>query len=181
MFQDTSYTSPEWLLAVYIPPISVARLPFLHVLSCISGFDTFFSMALLTDGKRDFFVALICLSRLLGWPKRASLSRFCRFSCALKAIRIYLLNTVSCISVLLSNPLRCLPSIYLWTRVIIYNSAGLWIAVPLSSIFQLAYWKLAAKAQDCFRPYSGSGRQAEPVLNSSSWWENRVTCACPNT
>ena len=71
MFQDTPYTSPEWLLAIYIPPISVARLPFLHGLSCISGFDTLFRMALLTDGKRDFFVALICLSRLLGWPKRA--------------------------------------------------------------------------------------------------------------
>ena len=38
---------------------------------CISGFDTLFSMALLTDGKRDFLVGLICLSRLLGWPKRA--------------------------------------------------------------------------------------------------------------
>ena len=71
MFQDTPYTSPEWLLAIYIPPISVARLPCLHGLSCISGFYTFFSMALLTDGKRDFFVALICLSGLLGWPKRA--------------------------------------------------------------------------------------------------------------
>ena len=146
MFQDTPYTSPEWLLAIYIPPISVARLPFLHSLSCIYGFDTFFSMALLTDGKRDFFVALICLFSLLGLPKRAyavfflnifrkkgirpfwsraSLSRFCRFSCALKAIRIYLLKSVSRISALLSNPLRCLPSIYLWTRVIIYNSAGL--------------------------------------------------------
>ena len=71
MFQDTPYTSPEWLLAIYIPPISVARLPFLHGLSCISGFDTFFSMALLTDGKRAFFVVLICLARLFGWPKRA--------------------------------------------------------------------------------------------------------------
>ena len=71
MFQDTPYTSPEWLLAIYIPPISVARLPFLHGRSCISGFDTFFCMALLPDGKRDFFVALICLSRWLGWPKRA--------------------------------------------------------------------------------------------------------------
>ena len=27
----------------------------------------------------------------------------------------------------------------------------------------------------------GSGGQAELVLNSSSCWENRVTCACPNT
>ena len=71
MFQDTPYTSPEWLLALYIPPISVARLPFLHGLSCISGFDTLFSMALLTDGKQDFFVALICLSRLHGLPKLA--------------------------------------------------------------------------------------------------------------
>ena len=71
MFQDTPYTSPEWLLAIYIPPISVERLPFLHGRSCISGFDTFFRMALLPDGKRDFFGALICLSRLLGWPKRA--------------------------------------------------------------------------------------------------------------
>ena len=145
MFQHTPYTSPEWLLAIYIPPISVARLPFLHGLSCISGFDTLFSMALVTDGERDFFVALICLSRLLGWPKRAyacfpeyiqenthtpwwagaSLSTFCRFSCAVKVIRIYFLKSVSCNSALLSNPLRCLPSIYLWTRVIIYNSAGL--------------------------------------------------------
>ena len=71
MFQDTPYTSPEWLLAIYSPPISVARLPCLHGLSCISGFYTFFSMALLTDGKRDFFVALICLSGLPGWPKGA--------------------------------------------------------------------------------------------------------------
>ena len=71
MFQDTPYTSAEWLLAIYIPPLSVARLPFLHGLSCIFGSDTFFSMALWTDGKRDCFLALICLSRLLGWPKSA--------------------------------------------------------------------------------------------------------------
>ena len=71
MFQNTPYTSPEWLLAIYIPPISVARLPFLHGRSCISGLDTVFRMALLPAGKRDFFGALICLSRWLGWPKRA--------------------------------------------------------------------------------------------------------------
>ena len=39
MIQDTSYTSPEWLFAIYIPPISIARLPFLHGRSCISGLD----------------------------------------------------------------------------------------------------------------------------------------------
>ena len=71
MFQDTPYTSPEWLLAIYIPPINVARLPFLHGRSCISGLDTFFRMALLPNEKGDFFVALTCLPRLLGWPKRA--------------------------------------------------------------------------------------------------------------
>ena len=71
MLQDTPYTSPEWLLAIYIPPISGERLPFLHDQSCISGFDTFFCMALLPDGKRDFFGALICRSMWLGWPKRA--------------------------------------------------------------------------------------------------------------
>ena len=145
MFQDTPYTSPEWLLAIYIQPISVARLRFLHGRSCISGLDTFFRMALLPAGKPDFFVALICLSRLLGWQKRAyvffpeyiqekthtpfwpraSLFTICRFSCAFKEIRIYLLKSVSCNSELLSSPLRCLPSIYLWTRVITYNSAGL--------------------------------------------------------
>ena len=145
MFQDTPYTSPEWLLAIYILTISVARLPFLHGQSCISALDTFFRMTLLPAGKPDFFGALICLSRLLGWPKRAYaffpeyiqekthtpflakgiIVHGCRFSCAFKAIRIYLLKSVSCNSALLSNPLRCLPSIYLWTRVIIYNSASL--------------------------------------------------------
>ena len=39
MFQDTPYTSPEWLLAIYIPPISEARLPFLHGRSCSSGLE----------------------------------------------------------------------------------------------------------------------------------------------
>ena len=71
MFQDTPYTSPEWLLSIYIPPITVARLPFLHGLSCISRLDTFFRMARLPAGKRDLIGVLICLSRLLGWPKRA--------------------------------------------------------------------------------------------------------------
>ena len=49
IFQQTPYTSPQRPLAIDIPPISVKRLPFLHCLSCISGFDTLFSMALLTD------------------------------------------------------------------------------------------------------------------------------------
>ena len=71
MFQDTPYTFPEWLLAIFIPPISIASLPFLHGRSCISPFDTFFHMALLPARKRDFFGELICLSRLLGWPKSA--------------------------------------------------------------------------------------------------------------
>ena len=70
MFQNTPYTSPEWPLAIYIPPISLTRLPFLPGLSCTSGFYTFLD-GLWTDGKWDLFVVLICLSGLLGWPKRA--------------------------------------------------------------------------------------------------------------
>ena len=52
---------------------------------------------------------------------------------------------------------------------------------PSAPFFNSLSWELAAKAQDCFRSYTGSGRQVEPVVNSSSWWENSVACACPNT
>ena len=58
-------------LSISRVPWMRGRLPFLHGRSCISGLDTFFRMALLPAGKRVFFGALICLSRLLGWPKRA--------------------------------------------------------------------------------------------------------------
>ena len=74
----------------------------------------------------------------LSWPT-ASLGNFFRFSCALKASPIYVLKTVSCNSALLSNPFHFLTSIYIWTTVIIYNPASVWTAVPLSSIFQLAF------------------------------------------
>ena len=104
------------------------------------------------------------------WPT-ASLSTLCRISCALKASPIYLLKIVSCNSALLSNPLPGLTSIYVWTIVIIYNPAGLWIAVPLSSIFQLAFLELATKPQEYFRPHSGFRGQAEPLVNSSSDWQ----------
>ena len=114
-------------------------------------------MALLTDAKWDFFVVLICIARLFGWPERAyefflnifpeyiyfwptaSLEKFCLFSCALKASPLYPLKSVSCNSALLSNPFCFLISIYFWTIVIIYSLASLWIAVPLSSIFQLRF------------------------------------------
>ena len=52
---------------------------------------------------------------------------------------------------------------------------------PWAPFFNLLFWELDAKVQDCFKPYSGSVGQAEPVVNSSSWWENRLTCACLNT
>ena len=145
MFQHTPYTSPEWLLAIYIPPISVARLPFLHGRYCISGLDTFFRMALLPAGKRDFFGVLICLSRWLVWPKRAyaffpeyiqekTHTPFLAKGIIVHDLPLFMcfqgdsnlpLKSVSCNSALLSKPLRCLPSIYLLARVIIYNSAGL--------------------------------------------------------
>ena len=84
------------------------------------------------------------------WPT-ASLSKFCHFSCALKANRIYLLKSVSCNSALLSNPVHCLTSKYFWTIIIIYNSAGLWIAVPLSSFFQLALLGAGHKTAGLFQ------------------------------
>ena len=46
---------------VLISPWPVLHFWFLH----------FFRMTLLTDGKWDFFVVLICIYSLLGWPKRA--------------------------------------------------------------------------------------------------------------
>ena len=101
-----------------------------------------------------FFLNIFRKKRIRPFWLRASLSTFCRFSCAFKAILIYLLKSVSCNSTLLSNPLRCPSSIYLWKRVIIYNSAGLWIAVPLNSIFQVAFLgagcKSAGLLQDLF-------------------------------
>ena len=54
-----SKTHLEICLSVHLSPISEARLPFLHGRSCSSGLDTFFCMALLPAGKRDFFGALI--------------------------------------------------------------------------------------------------------------------------
>ncbi len=71
------------------------------------------------------------------WP-RASLSTFCLFSYALNAIPVYPLKSFSCNSAPLTSRLRSLPSIYFWTIAVIYNSAGLWITVPLSSFLQLA-------------------------------------------
>ena len=77
-------------------------------------------------------------------------------SCALKTNPIYLLKTVSCNSLLLSNPFRCPTSIYFWMIVFINNPAGLWIAVTLRSIFQLAF--LAA------------GRKTAGLLQALFWF-----------
>ena len=162
---------------------------------------TLFQECLFDGWEVRLYVVRICIARLFGWPKRAyaffpdyiqektntSFLANCLivevlllFLC-FKASIIELLQSVSYNSDLLSNPLRWLTSIYFWTRVIIYNPAALWIAVPLSSIFQLAFWDLAAKQQDCFRPYTGSMGQAKPLVNSSSWLEISVTCACAKT
>ena len=51
MFQETPYTSPEWLLAIYIPPIRVKRLPVLRGLSCLSRLYTFFGWPFGTVGR----------------------------------------------------------------------------------------------------------------------------------
>ena len=69
---QSPYTSPEWLLAIYIPPISLARLPFLHGRSCISGLDTFFRMALFVSvyvytSLCEFFWIAFLLPFVLGF------------------------------------------------------------------------------------------------------------------
>ena len=106
------------------------------------------------NGRMRFFLNIFRKKRIRPFWPTASLSKFCCFSCALKASPIYLLKTVSCNSALLSNPLRCFTWIYFWTIVIIYNPAGLWIAVPLSSIFQPVFLgaghKTAGLLQDLF-------------------------------
>ena len=59
-------------------------------------------------------------------------------SYAFHAIPVYLLKSVSCNSAPLSSALGSLTSIYFWTIAVIYNSAGLWMTVPLSSFLQLS-------------------------------------------
>ena len=122
-------------------------------------------------GRMRFFLNIFRKKRIRPFWPMASLSTFCWFSCAFKAIRIYLLKSVPCYSALLSNPLRFLPSIYLWKIVIIYNSAGLWIVVPLSSIFQVAFLGAGCKSAGLLQALFWFRGQAEPVVNSSSWWE----------
>ena len=86
-----------------------------------------------------FFLNIFRKKRISPFWPSASLSTFCLFSYALNAIPVYLLKSVSCNSAPLSSPLGSLTSIYFWTIAVIYNSAGLWITVPLSSFLQLAF------------------------------------------
>ena len=139
------------------PAHLLQKASFLHGLSCISGFYTFpgrpfwrmrsapsvecwYALSTCLAGQKGrmrFFLNIFRIKRKRPFWPTASLSKYCRFSCALKASPIYLLKTVSCNSEFLSHSLRCLTSIYFWTIIIIYNPAGLWFAVPLSSIFKL--------------------------------------------
>ena len=53
------------------PPHQRSKAPIYPWLVLHFWFVNFFRMAHLPTGKQDFFGALICISRVLGWPKRA--------------------------------------------------------------------------------------------------------------
>ena len=86
-----------------------------------------------------FFLNIFRKKRIRPFWPSASLSTFCLFSYAFRAIPVYPLQSFSWNSAPLSSPLRRLTSIYFWRIAVIYNSAGLWITVPLSSFLQLAF------------------------------------------
>ena len=159
MFQESPYTSPGWLLAIYILPISITRLPVLHILSYLSGFYTFFRWPFCPGGQWDFIVVQISFTGLLGWPKRAyaffpeyiqekTHTPFLAKCIIVDVLPLFLcfqgnsslpLQSFSWNSAPLSSPLRRLTSIYFWRIAVIYNSAVLWSTVPLSSFLQLAF------------------------------------------
>ena len=174
---------------------------FSYGLSCISGFYTFpgrpfwrkrsetsveCCYALSTclagqKGRMRFFLNIFRKKRIRPFWPTASLSKYCRFSCALKASPIYLWKTVSCNSEFLSHSLRCVTSIYFWTIVIIYNPAALWFAVPWAPFFNSFFSEAGRKTAGLLQVLFWFRGQAEPLVNSSSWLDIRVTCACPNT
>ena len=83
-------------------------------------FLIFISVGFLILGELILFLVVWLENNFLFLLFAFWICSFCRFSCAFKSIRIYLLKSVSCNCALLSNPLRCLPSKYLWPRVTFY-------------------------------------------------------------
>ena len=158
-------------------------------------------MPLGTDAKWYFFVVLICTPRLLAWPKKAyaffceyihvkcirpfwpttSLKKFCPFPCAFEVRPISLLKSRSQNSALLSSPFWSVTSRHFSTLGIFYNPAGLRIAVPLRSTFQLVSLGTCHKTAGLLQALFQFRGQGEPLVNSSSSLEIRVACACPNT
>ena len=108
-----------------------------------------------------FLLNIFRRKRICPISTSASLLKMWRFSCVLKAFQIYLLKSFSCNSASLSSPPRGLPSTDFWKRVVLYNSAGLWIAVSVNSIFKLVFlWadhKSTILLQDLYR-FRGVGR-----------------------
>ena len=115
-----------------------------------------------------FLLNIFRRKRIRTFCPSASLSKSCPSSCALKAIQTYLLKSVSCYSASLSSPPRCLPSTDFWTIVVLYYSASLWNAVPLSSIYQFVICELYASPKFWFRTYTASRWVAVTLVNSSS-------------
>ena len=136
-------------LAIYLPTMSVKRFPFLHALSCISGFYTLwgcpFWLMQSDTSVLCWFAARNCLVGQKGirvfpeyiqekrirplWPM-TSLKKFCPCPCAFEARQNALLKSRSHNSALLSSSFSWLTSRHFSMLGIIFNPAGLWIAVP---------------------------------------------------
>ena len=118
-----------------------------------------------------FFLNIFRKKRIRPFWRSAALSTFCRFSCALKANRIYLWNLFSAI-------LHCFQILFVAFPQYIFGREWSFIILqicelqcPWAPYFNSLFWELAENPQDGFRLYSGSGGQAEPVVNFSSWWK----------
>ena len=145
-------------------------------------------MTLLPDGKRDFFGALICLSRLLGWPKRAYaffreyIQEKTHTPALAKGIIVHVLPLFMCfqgdsnlppefcfLQFCLAFKASSLPSLNIFVDECYHLKLCRFVNCrPLSSIFQLAFLGAGRKSAGLLQALFWFWGQAELVLNSSS-------------
>ena len=199
LFWETQYTSPEYRWQ-FTSQNQRKKATFSPRPTVNFWFLLFGRMTLRTDGKWYLFVVLICTTRLLGCPRRAYaffLNIFRKKAYALfgqgycwrssAPFQVLSRRDQSPFEIpfwqfcLVSSPFLWLTSRHFSTLRIFYNPTWLWIAVPLSSIFQLVSFGTGHKTAGLLQALYRFRGQAEPLINSSSSLEIRVACACPNT